>query len=65
MSSKFEFTPVKTYATEANADRAVAKAGFEELRHFIIKSGDNRFFPVFVGHPALEAGVQFHFNVVA
>lgn len=64
MNRKFEINAPKTYATEANADKAVAKKGFEDLRHFMMRTEDGRFFPVFVGQEAINAGVHFHFNVV-
>lgn len=60
----------RTYATEANAIAAVEKkfpAGSNDnLRYFIQRcSKTGRYFPVFIGHAACEAGVHFHFNVVA
>lgn len=64
MNRKFEITAPRTYATEANADKAMAKHGFEELRHFIMRTAEGRFFPVFVGQEAVQHGVHFHFNVV-
>ena len=62
-SRKFAIEAVKTYATEANVEKAVSKAGFEDLRHFIMEK-HGRFFPVFVGFAALDRGVHFKFNVV-
>lgn len=64
MNREFEITPVKTYKTKVNVRKAVAKLGVERLRHFIMPSDDGRFFPVFVGQEAVQAGVHFHFNVV-
>lgn len=64
MTRKFEIKATKTYATEANADAAVAKKGFTDLRHFIMKTEDGRFFPVFVGQEAAQRAVHFHFHVV-
>lgn len=61
---KFKIEASKTYATEINADKAVAKAGFENLRYFMMKTDEGRFFPVFVGNDAINACVHFHFNVV-
>jgi len=61
---KFKIAASKTYATEENADKAVAKVGFEDIRHFMMQTSDGRFFPVFVGQEAVTAGVHFHFNVV-
>lgn len=65
MIRKFKIQPSKTYATEENADKAVLQKGFSNLRYFIMKNEDNRFFPVFVGMEAMERGVHFHFNIVA
>lgn len=59
----------KTYATEANAVKAVEKkfpaASNDGLRYFIQRTADGRFFPIFIGQAAVQAGVHFHFNVVA
>ena len=49
LNRKFEVTATKTFATEATADKAIAKAGFQDLRHFIMKAPDGRVYPVFVG----------------
>lgn len=58
----------KTYATEANAQRAVEKRFPESdddgLRYIIMRTSDGRFYPVFVGTSAVHAGVHFHFHVV-
>ena len=64
MIRKFNIFAAKTYKTEQNADVAVTKAGFSDLRYFIIKSEDNRYFPVFVGQEAVQRGVHFHYNIV-
>ena len=64
MNRKFDIVASKTYATEQNADKAVAKAGFSDLRHFMMQTADGRFYPVFVSQEAMQRGVQFHFNVV-
>jgi hypothetical protein len=64
MNRKFDIVATKTYATEANADKAVAKAGFQDIRHFMMKTADGRFYPVFVGQDAAQRCVHFHFNIV-
>lgn len=64
MNREFTITAPKTYATADNARKAVAKKGFEGLRHFIMTNEEGRFFPVFVGQAAMQDGVHFHFNVV-
>jgi hypothetical protein len=65
INRKFEFTATKTYATEATADLAVAHACFQDIRHFIVRAPDGRFYPVFVGQEAAQRGVHFRFNVVS
>lgn len=60
-------TPNKTYATHDNALKAVQKTSFNEdpkLRYMILKTEENRYFPVFLGEPALQAGAHFHFCVL-
>jgi hypothetical protein len=66
MTAKFQFntSSSKTYATEKNADKAVADKGFENLRHFMMRTDDGRWFPVFTGRNALDHGVHFHFHIV-
>jgi len=57
----------KTYATRDNAIKAVDKkfpALHSDLRYFITCTEDGRFFPVFIGHDAVRAGIHFHFCVV-
>ena len=61
--------PNKTYATAANAVKAVEKVfprGDDDgLRYILQRTDEGRYFPVFIGMKALEHGVHFHFNVVA
>lgn len=62
---EFTLTSSKTYATKDNVRKAVLKAGFQELQHFIVKDGESgRYFPVFLGERALRQGVHFYFTVV-
>lgn len=73
MAHLLQLTPVKTYATKANAIKAVEKkcgpnqehAGSSDALYFIHQGDDGRFFPVFIGERALRAMMHFHFNVVA
>lgn len=62
-------TPVRTYATQARAIKAVEQRldekTLQSVTWFIHTHIDGRFFPVFVGERAVQAGVHFHFNVVA
>lgn len=59
----------KTYATAANAVKAVEKVfprGDDDgLRYILQRTDDGRYLPVFIGTKAVEHGVHFHFNVVA
>jgi hypothetical protein len=66
MARKMEVTNSKTYATEANADKAVAKVygQRDDLRYYIAWTKEGRCFPVFVGVNCINEGVHFHFNVV-
>lgn len=65
MNREFQITPTKTYKTAENARAAVAKAGDEGLRHFIMQDASTgRFFPVFVGQEAMQHGAHFRWNVV-
>lgn len=65
-------TPNKTYATAANALKAVEKLlgspdepNNKGLRYFVMQNDDGRFFPVFIGEIALQRGIHFiGFNIV-
>jgi hypothetical protein len=66
----FELTPVRTYKTRENAIKAVTnfygERKFDRRQsYFIATHSDGRFFPVFVGERAIQAGVHFKFNVIA
>jgi urease beta subunit len=54
MIQHIELNPNKTYATRENA---------VNLRYILSVNADGRFFPVFLGERALQAGVHFHFCV--
>lgn len=65
MLHKVEFKITKTYASELNATKAaIAKFGSTDLRYFIMRTADNRFYPIFLGEAAVQAGVHFDFHVV-
>lgn len=68
MAKLLTLTPTKTYATEANAIKAVEKRFPESdddgLRYILQRTPDGRFYPVFIGNSAVHAGVHFHFHVV-
>jgi hypothetical protein len=64
----------KTYATEANAIKAVEKhisvyqgegRDTDGLDFIMMQTPEGRWFPVFIGQRALDAGMHFRFNVLA
>ena len=68
MPRLIDLSSSKTYATKANAIKAVEKFFGDnrpELRYTIYRNDEGRFFPVFLGTDALHAGIHFHFTVVA
>lgn len=66
MNREFDITAPKTFATKANARKAVAKTGDEGLRHFYMQADDGRWFPVFVVTESelSETGIHFRWNVI-
>lgn len=74
MTTAHHFEPAanKTYATKANAIKAVEKKfgpncecfGAADVRYVVMTGDDGRFFPVFFGQSALTHMVHFHFNVM-
>lgn len=70
MAKQIKLTPMKDYATEANAIKAVEKVfpKFENvadrLNYLILQTPAGRFYPVFVGERAIQAGAHFSFCVV-
>lgn len=67
MARFIKLEPNKTYATEANAIKAVEKkfpnVDGDDLTYFLQRTEDGRFFPVFIGERALQRMVHFHFHV--
>lgn len=70
MARKIDIEFTKTYATPANAEKAVAKLlgvdhakTHDELRYMIVPV-EGRFGVLFIGNSALAAGMHFHFNCV-
>ena len=59
MAKFIDLDPSKTYATRENANKAANKIyGNNETLRFIICCNEvGRFFPVFLGEKALQAGV--------
>lgn len=72
MARHVEIQFTKTYATKANAERAVekllgkdhAKDFSSNLRYIIMPTEDGRFGVLFIGNSAMQAGIHFHFNCV-
>ena len=67
MAKLVELDSNKTYATKANAIKAVEKSNFnnrDDLRYFITQNNEGRFYPVFIGQSALTNMVHFSFSVV-
>lgn len=63
-----DLTASKTYASKANAIKAVEKKfgdrdDMKHLRYFIYTDDNGRFFPIFLGEAAIQAMVHFHFSV--
>ena len=78
MIKHLPIVPTKTYASEENAHKAVAKKlpyfalphSASNLHYFIQPyrapgATDWRYFPVFFGQSAVENRIFHHFNVVA
>jgi hypothetical protein len=67
MATLYKIENKKSYATEANAVKAVTAifGAYPEVRYFVQKTEDNRYIPVCIGVKALQLGAHFHFNVVA
>lgn len=69
MARLLTITPNKTYASEANAVKAVEKvapaADNDGMMYFIQRTPEGRFFPVFFGNLAVAQRMFTHFNVVA
>lgn len=64
MATQIKIANEKTYATEANAIKAVSDYP-DNLRFIVVKLEDGRYAPVFVGESAVQAGVFFRgFSVI-
>ena len=66
MAKYIKLEPIKTYATEDNAHKAVDKfyADDDSLSYIIMRTDEGRFYPLFIGNRAIEKGVFFNFGVV-
>ena len=61
---QFNVKMPKTYASVANAEKAVEKSPFAAMRYVIAVDATGRYFPCFVGQEAIGACVHFSFAVV-
>lgn len=57
----------KSYATHANAVKAVEKFNLADNLTYLVHRDEEsgRYFPIFIGERAIQAGVHFRFHVVA
>lgn len=64
MAHLLTVTPAKTYATKANAQKAVKKAQLPDevrgqlLTYILTQNEEGRWYPVFIGERAIQAGVH-------
>lgn len=58
------YSGAKTYKTADNARQAVVKSGCQNHKHMIIQNEEGRWFPVFIGMEAIEAGIHHIWHVV-
>lgn len=69
MPRLIELEAPRTYKTRENAIKAVeaklGHSGYDNYRYIIHTDKDGRFFPVFLGMECMQAGIHFHFNIVA
>lgn len=69
MARQVEFEPTKTYATLQNLEKAINRhprlTTDEDLRYLALQGPDQRWYAIFLGEPAIQAGVHFTgFNIV-
>jgi len=65
MSRQFNIAMPKTYATPANAQKAVEKTVFRNYDYVIAVDATGRYFPLFVGQSALQSGVHLKFAIIS
>jgi len=59
----------KSYATEANLTKALAKTGLDQYRHMVVRTRDGRFTAIFPASEAIRHGylgvfAQFGFHTI-
>ena len=64
---ELRLNPTKTYATSANARKAVEKSGDQEIKHMIISDESGRWYPIFIPSEdeMSSTGVHWRWCVVA
>jgi len=67
MAKLLTLETTKTYATPANAVKAVEKlfpeSNNDGLTYVMLTTPEGRFYPLFIGERALQKMVHFHFHV--
>lgn len=63
MAHYTEIIPSRTYKTLESAKKNAEKVEWD-IRYFIQKTEDGRFFPVFIGQEAVQHGLHFGYNVI-
>ena len=72
MPKYYEPKPYKTYANKKNAIKAVEKifsqkynkVDTKDLRYIVVPNEEGRYYPIFIGHKALQLGIHFDFLVI-
>ena len=52
---KLNLVPSKTYANEANLDKAITDAGLLNFRYMVAWTQEGRCYAIFIGNDALDA----------
>lgn len=62
MANEVELIPYRTYATKQNMEKAIAKypqiTANHNLRYLVMTNAEGRFYPIFLGQEAVQAGVH-------
>lgn len=56
MQIRFDSATVRSYATEENLQKALTKYGFQQARHIIVKTEDNRWTAIFAASNFRDGG---------
>lgn len=56
----------RTYVTKERALKAInSMFSDSNFRYLIVRNDEGRFYPICIGHEAVQAGTHFHFVTVA